>query len=87
LHVQTGSNKDAIGECYGERVHIRIKARPVDGKANKRLIAYLADEFSASKTKVRIFSGLHNRDKTVSIEDSNKHPDWLRTPGQEKGSQ
>ncbi len=87
LHVQTGSNKDAIGECYGERVRIRIKARPVDGKANKCLIAYLAEKFAVSKSKVCILSGLHNRDLTVSIEDSNKPPDWLRKSGQEKGSQ
>ena len=87
MHVQTDSNKDAIGECYGERVRIRIKARPVDGKANKRPIAYLAEEFAASKSKVYILSGLHSRDLTVSIENPNKHPDWLRTPGQEKGSQ
>ncbi len=87
MHVQTDSNKDAIGEHYGERLRIHIKARPVDGKANKHLIAYLAEEFAVSKSKVCILSGLHSRDKTVSIEDPNKHPHWLRTPGQEKGSQ
>ncbi len=77
LHLQTGSKKDAIGDLYGDRLRVHIKARPVEGKANKYLIAYLAKEFVVKKSKVVILSGLHSRDKTVSIENSGNEPLWF----------
>lgn len=69
---------DAIGDLYGERLRVRIKAQPIEGRANKYLIAYLAKEFGISKSKVAIIAGLHSRDKTVSIETADSIPEWLR---------
>ena len=57
LHLQTGCKKDAIGELYDGRLRIRIKAQPVEGKANKYLINYLASELGAKKSNVEILKG------------------------------
>lgn len=53
---------------HGERLKIRIKAPPLDGRANARLIAFLAGEFGTTQRAVHIESGASGRLKTVLIE-------------------
>ena len=47
----------------------RVKAAPVDGKANEALIALIAAHFDVAKSRVSIRSGTSGRLKTVDIED------------------
>ncbi len=49
-------------------VKINIKAPPVDGKANKMIIAYLADFFEIKKNNIFIKSGLNAKFKRIEIE-------------------
>jgi uncharacterized protein len=46
----------------------RVKSPPVDGKANKELIALVADHFRCPKSAVSIKSGASGRSKLVKIE-------------------
>jgi uncharacterized protein (TIGR00251 family) len=46
----------------------RVKSPPVDGKANKELVALVADRFRCRKSAVTIKSGASGRTKLVSIE-------------------
>jgi len=46
----------------------RVKSPPVDGKANKELIALVADRFRCPKSAVSIKSGASGRQKLVKIE-------------------
>ena len=46
----------------------RVKAPPVDGKANKELIALVAKQFGVRKSAVEIRSGASGRMKLVRIE-------------------
>jgi len=46
----------------------RVKSPPIDGKANKELIALIADRFSCPKSAVSIKSGASGRSKLVKIE-------------------
>ena len=48
---------------------VKIKAQPVDGKANQYLIEYLAEIFEVSKSKVEILKGSNNQHKKVEIFD------------------
>jgi uncharacterized protein (TIGR00251 family) len=45
----------------------QIKSPPVDGKANKELIALVADRFGCRKADVEIKSGASGRMKLVRI--------------------
>lgn len=45
----------------------RIKAPPVDGKANRELIALIAEHFGCAKSQVEIRSGASGRLKLVKI--------------------
>jgi len=72
-HLQPQASRDEFAGQHGERLKIRIQAPPVDGKANARLIAFLAKRFGVVKGAVSIESGASGRQKTVRIE----HPALL----------
>lgn len=55
-------------DAYGERLKIRVQAPPVEGKANDRLVAFLAGQFGVPRRAVRIERGASARQKTVLIE-------------------
>ena len=52
----------------GASIKIYLTAPPVDGKANKALIEFLAQHFSVRKAQVSITKGLQTRNKTINIE-------------------
>lgn len=47
----------------------RVKATPVDGKANHELIAIVAEQFGVAKRDVTISSGAAGRSKWIMIDD------------------
>jgi uncharacterized protein (TIGR00251 family) len=51
-----------------DSIKVYLTAQPVDGKANKAMISFLAQHFSVRKTQVVITKGLQTRNKTISIE-------------------
>lgn len=68
VHVQPGASRDEIVGMHGDRVKIRISAPPVDGKANRHLIEFLADSFGVPRAQVTLVRGESARTKTVRIE-------------------
>jgi len=70
LHIQPGAKKtEAVGE-HGDALKIRLAAPPVEGKANQKLIAWLADFFAVPQRQVELKSGETSRRKIVEIRDS-----------------
>jgi uncharacterized protein (TIGR00251 family) len=67
LHVQPKASKNEWSGLYGDRLKLRIKAPPIDGKANQQLIKFIADEFAVSKTACSLVSGESGREKRVAI--------------------
>jgi len=67
VYIQPRASMDEISGKHGNRLKIRIQAAPVDDKANKQLLAFLASRFGISKAKLRIVNGLHSRNKTIEI--------------------
>lgn len=68
LRVRPGAKETAMREVLADaslRVHVRSVAE--DGKANRELLALLADVFSVSVSCVEIVSGLASRRKVVRI--------------------
>ncbi|MEQ1527856.1 MAG: DUF167 family protein [Methylococcales bacterium] len=81
LHVQPKASKDEWCGLHGERLKLRIKAPPVDGKANQYLLKFIAAEFAVSKTACRLVSGETGRDKRIAVtapQQLPKLPDELR---------
>ena len=47
-------------------LRLRVAASPVEGAANKKLIAFLAKTLSVAKSDIRVESGETSRVKTIS---------------------
>jgi len=68
LHIQPKAAKTEIAGIHGDRLKIRLKAPPVDGKANAELIRFLSDVLKIPKTRITITHGESGRQKTVLVE-------------------
>jgi len=74
LHVQPKASKDEWAGLHGDRLKLRIKAPPVDGKANQHLIGFIANEFGVSKSACKLISGESGREKRIAISSPQKLP-------------
>ncbi len=66
-HVQPNASKTAVVGMYGEELKVSLKTPPVDGKANKELCRFFADEFDLSAGRVQLLSGQTSRRKRILI--------------------
>jgi uncharacterized protein (TIGR00251 family) len=59
-------------------LRVRLAAQPVEGQANARLLAWLADELGCAKRAVRLQRGDASRRKTVEVDlPAAAVADWL----------
>jgi uncharacterized protein (TIGR00251 family) len=68
INVKPGSRESTIDELEDGSFLVKLKAQPVDGKANAELIALLAKHFKVPRASVTIKSGAGARVKLVTIE-------------------
>ena len=68
LKVKPGSRDESLIEQDDGTWVARVKAQPVDGKANAALIALIAAHFGLRKAQVSIKSGTSGRMKLVQLE-------------------
>ncbi len=67
LYIQPGASKsEIIGEHNGS-LKIKIKAPPVDGKANDEVIAFMAKTLGVSKRDISLVKGDKSREKKVLV--------------------
>ena len=76
-HLQPKAADDSFAGIHGERLKIRIKAPPIDGKANAHLLRFLAAQFDVPHTQVTLQSGEGARQKTVLIRSPRRLPTGL----------
>jgi uncharacterized protein len=67
LKVTPRASASGIIECGGERLRVRLKAPPVDGRANREIIAFLAALLKIPQSRVAISAGGGSRLKSVSV--------------------
>lgn len=70
VQIQTKSSKNKILGEHNGRLKIAINSPPIDGRANKALIDFLAKELKVPKTKIKIIKGLRNKCKSIAISDA-----------------
>ena len=68
LRVVPGSRKTEVDGEYAGALKIRLRAPPVEGKANRELVRFLAKELGVSKSGIRIIAGEKSRQKRVVID-------------------
>jgi len=67
LKVKPGARTEDLTECADGTWLARVKAQPVDGKANEAVRALLAAHFGLRKAQVTIKSGAAGRMKLVTL--------------------
>lgn len=77
--VPRASETEISGRMANGTLKIRLKAPPVDGKANIELIRFLSKEFETTAVNIEILSGKTSRRKKVKIKHPGKTPDWMDT--------
>jgi len=77
LHVQPRAKENCIIGIHGDMLKLKIKAPPVDNRANKEITVYLANEFSVNKANIKLISGQQHRDKKFLIKSPKEFPGWF----------
>lgn len=80
VHIQPGASRDALAGTYGERLKITLTAPPVDGRANRKLLRYLAKLFGVPHTRVELLSGHAGRAKRIRVRQPVKLPAGIAAP-------
>jgi uncharacterized protein (TIGR00251 family) len=68
LKLSPRSKKEGVEGVQDGRLHIKLTAPAVDGKANAALVAFLARLLEVKKTQVLLVTGEKARLKVVEIE-------------------
>jgi len=77
LQVQPRAQADQFAGIAGDRVKIRLKAPPVEGQANSRLISFLAKEFKLPQNRVVLERGQTGKRKRVRLISPKRLPPAL----------
>jgi len=68
VKITPNARQDKIcGYIEEDILKIKIKAKPIDGKANKYLIKYLSNELDIPQKYIAIIKGNTSRIKTIRI--------------------
>lgn len=70
VKVVPNASRSELGEWMDDgHLKIRIQSPAVDGKANKALLAFLAELVGVSKNRISIRSGLTGRQKVIAFDN------------------
>jgi uncharacterized protein (TIGR00251 family) len=67
LYCQPGAKQTQLAGLHDGKPKLQLKAPPVDGEANKALIAYLAKLCGVAKSAISIEMGAASRIKRVEV--------------------
>ncbi|HEB68461.1 MAG TPA: YggU family protein [Desulfobulbus sp.] len=67
LYVQPRAGKNELAGLHDGALKLRLTTPPVDGKANKAVVTFLAKKLKLPKSAIVLRSGLKNRRKQVQI--------------------
>ncbi|MFZ0430821.1 MAG: DUF167 domain-containing protein [Acidobacteriota bacterium] len=67
VHLQPRASRDEVAGLHGDAVKIRLTSPPLENRANRHLIDFLAKILDLPKSNLAIVSGHHSRSKTVAV--------------------
>ena len=77
LSIQPRARRDEVSGLHDGRLRLRLTAPPVEGKANRHLVSWLAGAFGVPRSRVLLESGQGGRRKRVRIVAPARMPDWF----------
>jgi hypothetical protein len=67
LFIQPRASRTRVVGLHGDDLKLQLAAPPVDGEANRELVAFLAKRLKVAKSAVEISAGLNSRHKKVQV--------------------
>ncbi|MBI5394811.1 MAG: YggU family protein [Verrucomicrobia bacterium] len=67
VRVQPGASRSGLAGLHGTELKVRIKAPPVEGKANDALLEFLAETLRVRRSACEIVRGDKSRSKVVLV--------------------
>ena len=68
VKVIPGASRDEVAGTMGNAVKIKLRAPPVEGRANEALIEFLADRLDLPRRTISLERGDTSRQKLIRIE-------------------
>jgi len=68
VHVNCNAHEYKITEKNGV-LYLHMPIKPIDGKANEKVIGMLSDHLGIAKSKISIAQGLRSKVKVIEIEE------------------
>jgi len=72
VRVQPGASRSEVAGLHGAELKVRVKAPPVEGKANEALLECLAKLFRVKRSQCALLRGESSRSKTVFVRGLNE---------------
>ncbi len=69
VHIQPKASKTKIIGLYDGTLKITVCAPPVEGRANREIVKFLAKKLKIPKSDVRVKSGLQSRRKSLELKN------------------
>lgn len=67
IKVQTNAKQSGVVNFIGGVLKVRVRAVPVDGKANLELVDLLGKILKLDSSEIRLVRGFRSRDKLVEL--------------------
>ena len=68
IRVQPGASRDEVVGWDGDVLRVRLRARAVEGQANRSLVEFLARVLGLRPRQVALVRGERSREKLVDVE-------------------
>jgi uncharacterized protein (TIGR00251 family) len=70
LYIQPGACKSEIGAQYNGYIKLKVKAKAIDGQANKCAAEFIANMLGIPKSSVSLIRGEKSRLKTFEFDET-----------------
>lgn len=67
VHVRPGAGRSAVVGRYGDALHVRVAAPPVDMRANRACLELLADALGVASSQLDLVGGERSANKRVEL--------------------
>lgn len=77
LYIQPGAKSSEVMGLHGDALKIKLTSPPIDGKANKSLLQFIAAQFDIPLRQIKLIRGEKSRHKTVEILGCTTNPESI----------
>lgn len=72
IHVIPNARVDKVVGDYGDAIKIKLRARPIEGQANKALVSFLAAKLGVTRRAIVLERGEKSREKVIRVDALNR---------------